>query len=180
MTENEIVRTFIKAHDPPYFEEIFRMTGSSFADIINKLEEYDEFVRAGKIVNISALKSQVEALQGNNAKKPLFKRKEGETALVWEQGPSFRPKSHHVSYPFYHPQPVYHTTAQNSHPRPINLNVPTMLPPPQPIIPNYPRPYYNPRPNPQIANPIQNPFRPSTSQTQRQSRSFTNLGRPIE
>ncbi|XP_071936374.1 uncharacterized protein [Coffea arabica] len=56
MTEEEIVRTFIKAHDPPYFEEIFRMTGSSFAAIINKLEEYDEFVKVGKIVNISALK----------------------------------------------------------------------------------------------------------------------------
>ncbi|XP_071916224.1 uncharacterized protein [Coffea arabica] len=64
MTENEIIRTFIKAHDPPYFEEIFRMTGYSFAAIVNKLEEYDDFVRVGKIVNVSALKSQLEALQG--------------------------------------------------------------------------------------------------------------------
>nr|XP_027067890.1 uncharacterized protein LOC113693552 [Coffea arabica] len=64
MTENEIVRTCIKAHDPPHFEEIFRMTGCSFAAIVNKLEEYDDFVRSGKIVNISVLKSQVEALQG--------------------------------------------------------------------------------------------------------------------
>ena len=39
MIEEEIVRTFIKAHDPLYFEEIFRMTGSSFAAIINKLED---------------------------------------------------------------------------------------------------------------------------------------------
>ncbi|XP_071924877.1 uncharacterized protein [Coffea arabica] len=38
MIEDEIVRTFIKTHDPPYFEEIFRMTGCSFAAIINKLE----------------------------------------------------------------------------------------------------------------------------------------------
>ncbi|XP_027155279.1 uncharacterized protein LOC113755474 [Coffea eugenioides] len=57
MTEEEIVRTFIKAYDPSYFEEIFRMTGCSFAEIVNKLEEYDEFLRAGKIVNVSALKS---------------------------------------------------------------------------------------------------------------------------
>ncbi|XP_027083537.1 uncharacterized protein [Coffea arabica] len=42
MTEDEIIRTFIKAHDPPYFEEIFRMTGCSFAAIVNKLEEFDE------------------------------------------------------------------------------------------------------------------------------------------
>ncbi|XP_071923191.1 uncharacterized protein [Coffea arabica] len=54
MTENEIIGTFIKAHDPPYFEEIFRMTGCSFAAIVNKLEEYDDFVRAGKIVNLKA------------------------------------------------------------------------------------------------------------------------------
>ncbi|XP_071913977.1 uncharacterized protein [Coffea arabica] len=89
MTEEEIVRTFIKAHDPPYFEEIFRMTGSSFAAIINKLEEYDEFVKAGKIVNVSALKLQLDALQNqnNNGKKPQFKKKEGDTAFIWDQGP---------------------------------------------------------------------------------------------
>ena len=39
MTEEEIVHTFIKTHDPSYFEEIFRMTGCSFVEIVNKLEE---------------------------------------------------------------------------------------------------------------------------------------------
>ncbi|XP_071933043.1 uncharacterized protein [Coffea arabica] len=67
MTEDEIICTFIKAHDPPYFEEIFRMTGYSFAAIVNKLEEYDDFVRVGKIVNVSALKSQLDALQGQGS-----------------------------------------------------------------------------------------------------------------
>ena len=62
MTEEEIICTFIKTHDPPYFEEIFRMTGSSFAASVNKLEEFDKFVRVGKIVNVSALKSQLKAL----------------------------------------------------------------------------------------------------------------------
>ncbi|XP_071918981.1 uncharacterized protein [Coffea arabica] len=71
MIENEIVRTFIKAHDPPYFEEIFRMTGCSFAEIVNKLEEFDEFVKAGKIVNVSTLKMQLEALQGQNDSRPV-------------------------------------------------------------------------------------------------------------
>ncbi|XP_071926146.1 uncharacterized protein [Coffea arabica] len=70
MTEDEIIRTFIKAHDPPHFEEIFRMTGCSFAAIVNKLEKYDDFVRIGKIVNVSALKSQVEALQGQGSRAP--------------------------------------------------------------------------------------------------------------
>ncbi|XP_071900974.1 uncharacterized protein [Coffea arabica] len=70
MTEDEIVRTFIKAHDPPHFEEIFRMTACSFAAIVNKLEEYDDFVRSGKIVNVSAIKSQVEALQGQGSRAP--------------------------------------------------------------------------------------------------------------
>ncbi|XP_027090233.1 uncharacterized protein [Coffea arabica] len=88
MTENEIVRTFIKAHDPPYFEEIFRMTGCSFAEIVNKLEEYDEFMRAGKIVNVSALKSQLEAMQSQNSsgKKSQFKKKDEEASFVWNQG----------------------------------------------------------------------------------------------
>ncbi|XP_027101482.2 uncharacterized protein [Coffea arabica] len=67
MTKDEIVRTFIKAYDPAHFEKIFRMTGCSFAAIVNKLEEYDDFVRSGKIVNVSALKSQVEALQGQGS-----------------------------------------------------------------------------------------------------------------
>ena len=39
MTEEEIVHTFIKTHHPSYFEEIFRMTGCSFVEIVNKLEE---------------------------------------------------------------------------------------------------------------------------------------------
>ncbi|XP_071916211.1 uncharacterized protein [Coffea arabica] len=94
MTEDEIVRTFIKAHDPPHFEEIFRMTGCSFAAIVNKLEEYDDFVRAGKIVNVSALKSQVEALQGqgSSGKGPPFKKKEGDVTFVWSHNPSPRPQ----------------------------------------------------------------------------------------
>ncbi|XP_027166352.1 uncharacterized protein LOC113766349 [Coffea eugenioides] len=87
MTENEIVCTFIKAHDPPYFEEIFRMTGCSFAEIVNKLEEYDEFMRAGKIANVSALKSQLEAMQSQNSssKKAQFKKKDEEASFVWNQ-----------------------------------------------------------------------------------------------
>ena len=52
MTEEEIVCTFIRAKDPPYFEEIFHMTGCSFLAIINKLKEFDEFVKAKKIVNV--------------------------------------------------------------------------------------------------------------------------------
>ena len=61
MFENPIVRTFIKTHDPPYFENFFRMIGSSFVAIVNKLEEFDEFVKTGKIVNVSTLKLQLEA-----------------------------------------------------------------------------------------------------------------------
>ncbi|XP_027168644.1 uncharacterized protein LOC113768468 [Coffea eugenioides] len=112
MIEEEIVRTFIKAHDPPYFEEIFRMTGSPFAAIINKLEEYDKFVKAWKIVNVSALKLQLDALQNQNSngKKPPFKKKEGDTAFIWDQGPSFRPRNH-PTYSFSYPP-----TLQNNNP----------------------------------------------------------------
>ncbi|XP_071924823.1 uncharacterized protein [Coffea arabica] len=85
MIKDEIVRTFIKTHDLPYFEEIFCMTGCSFAAIINKLEEYDEYVKAGKIVNVSALKSQLDALQGqsNNRREPQLQKKEEETTFTY-------------------------------------------------------------------------------------------------
>ncbi|XP_071921826.1 uncharacterized protein [Coffea arabica] len=64
--------------EPPMNEE-------EIVQIINKLEEYDEFARAGEIVNVSALKSQLEALenQNNSSKKPQFKKKEGEA--LYEQ-----------------------------------------------------------------------------------------------
>ncbi|XP_027083555.2 uncharacterized protein [Coffea arabica] len=116
MTEEEIARTFIKTHDPPYFEEIFCMTGSSFAAIINKLEEYDEFVKAGKIVNVFALKLQLDALQNqsNSGKKPPFKKKEGKTAFLKATGkigtvpPELYPKG---IPPDYDPQAIcaYHS-----------------------------------------------------------------------
>ena len=47
MIEEEIVHTFIKTHDPPYFEKIFHMTDSSFAAIVNKFEE---FVKVEKLL----------------------------------------------------------------------------------------------------------------------------------
>ncbi|XP_071904272.1 uncharacterized protein [Coffea arabica] len=115
MTEDEIIRTFIKAHDPPYFEEIFRMTGCTFAAIVNKLEEYDDFVRARKIVNVSALKSQVEALQGqgSSGKKPQFKNKEGELKAVGKIGMVPPPTYPYGMPAWYDPQAVcaYHSGA---------------------------------------------------------------------
>ncbi|XP_071920609.1 uncharacterized protein [Coffea arabica] len=185
MIEDEIVRTFIKAHDPPYFEEIFRMTGCSFAAIINKLEEYDEYVKAGKIVNVSALKSQLDALQGqsNNKREPQLQKKEEETTFVWGQGPFSRPRSqryHTYSSRYPNPRPVYHTTI--NHPRPRqNCASPPTIPFPmshnnpqiQPCLP------YNPRPTP----PNQQAYNPSqTNKIQKpgRSRTFTNLGRPID
>ncbi|XP_027156469.1 uncharacterized protein LOC113757311 [Coffea eugenioides] len=186
MIEEEIVRTFIKAHDPPYFEEIFRMTGSPFAAIINKLEEYDKFVKAWKIVNVSALKLQLDALQNQNSngKKPPFKKKEGDTAFIWDQGPSFRPRNHPTysfSYPYYtNPQPVYHTTTQFHHSRPNHLNTSPLPPTPQPVFQNHSRPIYHSRPTLQNNNPSQNPLQTSGIQTRKQFRTFTNLGRPID
>nr|XP_027122911.1 uncharacterized protein LOC113739775 [Coffea arabica] len=50
--------------------------------------EYDEFIRAGKIVNVSALKSQLEAMQSQSgsSKKAQFKKKDEEASFVWDQG----------------------------------------------------------------------------------------------
>nr|XP_027090324.1 uncharacterized protein LOC113711359 [Coffea arabica] len=129
MTEDEIIRTFIKAHDPPYFEEIFRMTGCSFAAIVNKLEEFDDFVRAGKIVNVSALKSQLDALQGqgSNVKKPPFKKKEGDATFIWNQDPSPRPRYQHN--PIYQPHYPYYS---NPHPLRASGKIGTVPPPTYP------------------------------------------------
>ncbi|XP_027158349.1 uncharacterized protein LOC113759967 [Coffea eugenioides] len=124
MTEEEIVRTFIKAYDPPYFEKNFRMTGCSVTEIVNKLEEYDEFVRAGKIVNVSALKSQLEAMQNqsSSSKKSQFKEKDEEASFVLNQSPSLRPRyQQHPTNPSHYsyqsrPQSVCHTTVNHSRP----------------------------------------------------------------
>nr|XP_027076582.1 uncharacterized protein LOC113700352 [Coffea arabica]XP_027089706.1 uncharacterized protein LOC113710853 [Coffea arabica] len=188
MTENEIVRTFIKAHDPPYFEEIFRMTGCSFAEIVNKLEEFDEFVKAGKIINVSTLKMQLEALQGQNVsgKKSQSKGKEEETAFVGNQGPSARPRfSNRLAYSSPYPcypnfRPIHHTTINHSRPRP---NYPNVLTPPfqnpQPSLQTRPRPPFNPRP---IPPPSPNYYYQQISDTQNSTsnRTFTNLGRPVD
>ncbi|XP_027151968.1 uncharacterized protein LOC113752024 [Coffea eugenioides] len=185
MVEDEIVRTFIKAHDPPYFEEIFRMTGCSFAAIINKLEEYDEYVKAGKIVNVSALKSQLDALQGqsNNRREPQLQKKEEETTFVWGQGPFSRPRSQrYQTYSSRYPnsRPVYHTTTNHPRPQPNHASPPTISFPMTQNNPQIqPRLPYNPRPAPlnqqtynlPQTNKIQKPGR---------SRTFANLGRPMD
>ncbi|XP_071904273.1 uncharacterized protein [Coffea arabica] len=115
MTEDEIIRTFIKAHDPPYFEEIFRMTGCTFAAIVNKLEKYDDFVRVRKIVNVSTLKSQVETLQGqgSSGKKPQFKKKEGELKAAGKISMVTPPTYPYGMPAWYDPQAVcaYHSGA---------------------------------------------------------------------
>ncbi|XP_027072065.1 uncharacterized protein [Coffea arabica] len=188
MTENEIVGTFIKAHDPPYFEEIFRMTGCSFAEIVNKLEEYDEFMRAGKIVNVSALKSLLEAMQSQNSssKKSQFKKKNEEASFVWNQGSSSRPRyQQNSAYPpryLYQPRhrPVYNTTINHPRPRP---NYPDTPPTPFHISPpNFQirsRPPFNPRPIPP-SNPNYHHQQASDTQNPTPYRTFTNLGRPVD
>ncbi|XP_071940269.1 uncharacterized protein [Coffea arabica] len=188
MTENEIVRTFIKAHDPPYFEEIFRMTGCSFAEIVNKLEKYDEFMRAGKIVNALGLKSQLEAMQSqsSSSKKSQFKKKDEEASFVWNQGSFSRPRYQqnptYSSRYLYQPRvrPVYNTTINHPRPRPNYPNTPST--PFHISPPNFqirPRPPFNPRP---IPPPNPNYQYQQTRDTQNPTpyRTFTNLGRPVD
>ncbi|XP_071909656.1 uncharacterized protein [Coffea arabica] len=189
MTEHEIIRTFIKAHDPPYFEEIFRMTGCSFAAIVNKLEEYDDFVKAGKIVNVSTLKSQLDALQGQgtSGKNPQFQKKEGETTFTWSQNPVPRPRlqqypTYSNPYPYYsNPHPVYHTNITHPRPRSNYANPPTT--PFQIFQPSFqqtrPRPPYHQRfslPN----RPTYNYPRSTETYNQSRTRTFANLGRPLD
>ncbi|XP_071909661.1 uncharacterized protein [Coffea arabica] len=189
MTENEIVRTFIKAHNPPHFEKIFRMTGCSFATIVNKLEEYDDLVRSGKIVNVSALKSQVEALQGqgSSGKKPQFKKKEGDATFIWNQNPSLSPRYQHnptyqPPYPYYsNPHHVYTTNINHPRPSPNYANPPSapfQISQPNPPQ-NRPRPPYNPRFSPP-SRPIYSHPQPPEPYNRPPSRTFINLDRPLD
>ncbi|XP_027067603.2 uncharacterized protein [Coffea arabica] len=183
MTENEIIRTFIKAHDPPYFEEIFRMTGCSFAEMVNKLEEFDEFVKAGKIVNVSTLKMQLEALQGqnNSEKKSQFKGKERETAFVGKQSPSARPRfSNHPTYsstyPYYpNSRPIHHPRPRPNYPN--TSTIPYHTSPPN--FPTRPHPPYHPRSTLPV-NPTYHYHQTSDTQNPTPYRTFTNLGRPVD
>nr|XP_027093623.1 uncharacterized protein LOC113714024 [Coffea arabica] len=165
------------------------MTGCSFAAIVNKLEEYDDFVRAEKIVNVSALKSQLDASQGqgSSGKKPQFKKKEGEAAFIWDQNPTPRPRFQHKPaysppYPYYsNPHPVYNTNISHPRPRPNYANPPTV--PFQIFQPNFqqirPRPPYNPR-FPPPNRPTYNYPQPADTYNQNRTRTFTNLGRPLD
>nr|XP_027096027.1 uncharacterized protein LOC113715923 [Coffea arabica] len=183
MTENEIIRTFIKAHDPPYFEEIFRMTGCSFAEMVNKLEEFDEFVKAGKIVNVSTLKMQLEALQGqnNSEKKSQFKEKERETAFVGKQSPSARPRfSNHPTYsstyPYYpNSRPIHHPRPRPNYPN--TSTIPYHTSPPN--FPTRPHPPYHPRSTLPV-NPTYHYHQTSDTQNPTPYRTFTNLGWPVD
>ncbi|XP_071923201.1 uncharacterized protein [Coffea arabica] len=143
---------------------------------------------AGKIINVSTLKMQLEALQGQNdsGKKSQSKGKEEETAFVGNQGPSARPRfsnrlAYSSPYPYYpNFRPIHHTTINHSRPRP---NYPNVLTPPfqnpQPSLQTRPRPPFNPRP---IPPPSPNYYYQQTSDTQNSTsnRTFTNLGRPVD
>nr|XP_027103115.1 uncharacterized protein LOC113724405 [Coffea arabica] len=140
---------------------------------------------AGKIVNVSTLKMQLEALQGqnNSEKKSQFKGKEEETAFVGDQGPSARPRFsnrlvYSSPYPYYpNSRPIHHTTINHSRLRPNLLTPPFQNP--QPNLKTRHRPSFNPRP---IPPPSSNYYYQPTSDTQNSTshRTFTNLGRPVD
>ncbi|XP_027155753.1 uncharacterized protein LOC113756186 [Coffea eugenioides] len=158
--------------------------------------DYDEFCLfsnvqlpegVGKIINVSALKSQLDALQGQESsrKKPQFKKKEGEAAFIWDQNPTPRPKFQkptYSPYPYYpSPYPVYNTNISYPRPRPNYANPPTASF--QVSQPNFqqtrPRPPYHQRffpPN----RPTYNYPQPTETYNQNRARTFTNLGRPLD
>ncbi|XP_027109231.1 uncharacterized protein [Coffea arabica] len=140
---------------------------------------------AGKIVNVSTLKMQLEALQGqnNSGKKSQFKGKEEEIAFVGDQGLSARPRfSNRLVYssPYPYSRPIRRTTSNHSQPRP---NYPNVLAPPfqnpQPNLQTRPRPPFNPRPIPS-PNPNYSYQQTSDIQNSTPYRTFTNLGQPVD
>ena len=134
------------------------------------------------------LKIQLEALQSQSSsgKKPQFKKKEGENAFVWDQGPSTRPKfqnrpTYSSPYPYYpNSHPVHHTTVDHPRPWPNYTNI--SVPPFQNFQPNFQtrsRLPFNPR-LVQSNNQTYNYPQTNETQNQNQYRTFTNLSRPLD
>ena len=132
------------------------------------------------------LKRQLETLQGqnNSGKQPQFKKKEGETAFIWDQGPSIRPKfqnhpTYSSPYPYYqNSRPVYHPTVNHPQSRPNYTIVPTPpFPISQPNLQTQPRPQYHLNPVPPH-NQTYNYAQSLEIQNQYLYQIFTNLGRP--
>ncbi|XP_027174610.1 uncharacterized protein LOC113774253 [Coffea eugenioides] len=147
--------------------------GSSRESQHTRLARYEEF--------LDALQGQ-----GSSGKKPQFKKKEGETAFVWDQDPTPRPRFQHKPtyspYPYYpNPYPVYNTNISHPRPRPNYANPPTapfQIPQPnfQQTRPRPPYPQRFPLPN----RPTYNYPQPTETYNQNRARTFTNLGRPLD
>ncbi|XP_027062833.2 uncharacterized protein [Coffea arabica] len=151
-----------------------------------KTPKFNKYDRTG---NVSALESQLDALQGqrSSGKKQQFQKKEGEIVFVWDRNrvPRSRPRQHPTysnSYPYHsNPHPVHHPNTTQPRPRPKYTN--SSIAPFQISQPNFqqvrPRPPYNQQFSPPN-RPTYNYPQHTKIYNQSRTRTFTNLGRPLD
>ena len=91
MTDKEVNKMFLNTLKAPYYDWMIGNSNKDFSDVVSAREMIGAGVKQGKI----------EALK---AKKPTFKKKEGETHAVTYQGraynPSYQPQSNYGYQPY--------------------------------------------------------------------------------
>ena len=121
MTDKEVNKMFLNTLKAPYYD---RMIGNSNKD-------FSDVVFAGEMIKAGVKQGKIEA---SEAKKPTFKKKEGETHAVTYQGraynPSYQPQSNYGYQPYnQYSGNVTHGNYQ-SNSRPV-ARFPTLPPPAQ-------------------------------------------------
>nr|XP_027088692.1 uncharacterized protein LOC113710042 [Coffea arabica]XP_027088694.1 uncharacterized protein LOC113710044 [Coffea arabica] len=159
--------------------------GEMVTEMVAQRKLIDEIISSG----VQPEPIPLDALQGlgSSGKKPQFKKKEGEAAFIWDQNPTPRPKFQHKPtysppYPYYpSPHLFYTTNISYPRPRPNYTNPPTVSF--QISQPNFqqtrPRPPYHQRFSPPN-RPTYNYPQPTETYNQNRTRTFTNLGRPLD
>ncbi|KAL3515055.1 hypothetical protein ACH5RR_021957 [Cinchona calisaya] len=111
MTETKMVKLFIDAQEPPYYEKLTGSIGKSFSEIIQQVETVERGLKSGKLIDMTAFKFQIESMQGSTsvAKKPLSKKadkKKEEVTFIFNQ-PNRQPPRNFHQYQRPNPQPFY-------------------------------------------------------------------------
>ena len=86
MTYKEVKKMFLNTFKAPYYNRMIGNSNKDFSDVVSVGEMIEARVKQGKI-------------EASEAKKPTFKKKEGETHAVTYQGRAYNPS--------YLPQPNY-------------------------------------------------------------------------
>ncbi|XP_070026042.1 uncharacterized protein [Nicotiana sylvestris] len=127
MEEDEMVKYFLQALEPTYYDHLISAIGKSFNDVVKMGEMVEEGLKSSKIMSYSAIKASTQAIQSGTGSL-LGKKKEGRCRygclriMAWPEGFTSSAYAQPPPYPQWR-APVL----QNTYPAPQNA-----YPPPQP------------------------------------------------